>query len=65
MKRYLIRKEIEKLLDSDISHYKISQVTNVISKTISKLRSGKRKIGNITLDTAEKLYNYQMQLDDK
>ncbi|UXR70307.1 hypothetical protein MUA26_04030 [Staphylococcus sp. IVB6246] len=59
-----MRKEIEKLLDSDISHYKISQVTNVNSKTISELRSGKRKVGNITLDTAEKLYNYQKQLEE-
>ncbi|GGA94500.1 hypothetical protein [Staphylococcus muscae] len=60
-----MRKEIEKLLESDISHYKISKVTGVNSKTISELRAGKRKIGNITLDTAEKLYNYQIQLEDK
>ncbi|WP_251942738.1 hypothetical protein [Staphylococcus sp. Marseille-Q5304] len=53
-----MRKEIEKLLNSDITTYKISKDTNINNKTISELRSGKRKLDNITLLTSEKLYEY-------
>ncbi|MDQ6223142.1 hypothetical protein NME78_09945, partial [Staphylococcus epidermidis] len=30
---------------------------------ISELRNGKRKVKNLTLETAEKLYNYQVELE--
>ncbi|MFS6680657.1 hypothetical protein WHL99_05790 [Staphylococcus aureus] len=51
---------IEKLLnDKSISN----QDTGVSYGGISELRSGKRKVNNLTLETAEKLYNYQKQLE--
>ena len=31
--------------------------------SISELRNGKRKVKNLTLETAEKLYNYQVELE--
>ena len=43
--------------------YKINQDTDVSYGGISELRSGKRKVNNLTLETAEKLYNYQKQLE--
>lgn len=55
---------IEKLLnDKSISNYRINQDTGVSYGDISELRSGKRKVKNLTLETAEKLYNYQKQLE--
>lgn len=53
---------IEKLLnDKTISNYRINQDTGVSYGGISELRSGKRKVNNLTLETSEKLYNYQKQ----
>ncbi|WP_436866184.1 hypothetical protein [Staphylococcus pseudoxylosus] len=49
---------IQKLLDSDISSYKIGKETGVSNSIIQRLRNGERTIGNLTLDTAEKLYEY-------
>lgn len=53
-----MRSIILKLLESDLTNYKIAKDTNINHKTISELRSGKRKLDNITLLTAEKLYEY-------
>ncbi|AID01746.1 XRE family transcriptional regulator [Staphylococcus xylosus] len=53
-----MKKEIQKLLDSDISSYKIGKETGVSNSIIQRLRKGERTIGNLTLDTAEKLYEY-------
>ncbi|HDE9467531.1 TPA: hypothetical protein PD742_002789 [Staphylococcus aureus] len=54
---------IEKLLNDKSSNYRINQDTGVSYGGISELRSGKRKVNNLTLETAEKLYNYQKQLE--
>ncbi len=55
---------IEKLLnDKSISNYRINQDTGVSYGGINELGSGKRKVNNLTLETAEKLYNYQKQLE--
>ncbi|MCO4338154.1 hypothetical protein MTQ94_01745 [Staphylococcus agnetis] len=59
-----MRDKIEKLLLSNLTNYQIAKDTQMSHKTISELRSGKRKIGNLTLDTAEKLYNYQKRLEN-
>ena len=57
-----MRREIEKLINSEITAYKISKETGVSVGNISELKSGKRKIGNLTLDTAEKLYDYYQKI---
>lgn len=54
----LMIKEIKELLDSDISEYQIYKETGVSQSTIGELRSGKRKLENITLKVAEKLYDF-------
>lgn len=59
-----MRNKIEKLLSSNLTNYQIAKDTKMSHKTISELRAGKRKIGNLTLDTAEKLYNYQKGLEE-
>ncbi|HHV8920072.1 TPA: hypothetical protein ACURE6_000373 [Staphylococcus aureus] len=52
------KKQIKKLLDSDITGYKISKETGVSQYVISQVRLGKREIDNLTLKTTEKLYEY-------
>lgn len=54
--QYLIKNE-------SITSYKIEKATGVSRAKIGRLRNGKNKIGDLTLDTAEKLYNYQKGLD--
>ncbi|MEN3822211.1 hypothetical protein V8V48_05400 [Staphylococcus xylosus] len=49
---------IQKLLDSDISSYKIGKETGISNSIIQRLRNGERTIGNLSLDTAERLYEY-------
>ena len=55
-----MRKEIEKLLASDKTAYEIAQATGMSPSNITDLRVGKRKLDNVTLANAEKLYDYQM-----
>ncbi|QHW35879.1 XRE family transcriptional regulator [Staphylococcus ursi] len=58
-----MRNEIIKLLNSNISAYKISKDTGVNEATIKQLRLGKSKLDRLGLLNAEKLYNYQKQLE--
>ena len=53
-----MRKEIEKLLASDLSAYRIAKDTGIAQSKISGLRSGSIKIENLTLAIAEKLVSY-------
>lgn len=54
--QYLIKNE-------SITSYKIEKETGVSRAKIGRLRNGKNKIDDLTLDTAEKLYNYQKGLE--
>ncbi|WP_414715333.1 hypothetical protein [Staphylococcus delphini] len=57
------KKTIERLLNSQVSAYKIHQETGVSTGRISDLRNGKRELEGITLQTAEKLYAYQCKIE--
>lgn len=57
-----MRQTIEKLINSDISAYQIQKETGVNESAIRHLRKGRRKLGGLTLDTAEKLYDYAVIL---
>lgn len=59
------KKTIQKLLDSKVSGYQIHQSTGISQGRISDLRRGARKLGGITLDTAEKLYKYQKEIEEE
>ena len=50
-----IIKEIEELLNSEISSYKIAKDSGVSYSLISDYRNNKRKIENMTLQVANKL----------
>ena len=57
-----IIKEIEELLNSEISSYKISKDSGVTYSLLSDYRNGKRKIENMTLQVANKLIRYTEEL---
>ncbi|MGV3244282.1 hypothetical protein [Staphylococcus sp. 11262D007BW] len=61
---YEVSNTVTKHIESkEVSNYKINKDTGVAYGAISELRNGKRKIKNLTLETAEKLYNYQKGLN--
>ena len=55
--------KIIELIESDLTGYKIHKETGVSQYVISQLRQGKRDVDNLTLNTTEKLYDYQKKLD--
>lgn len=59
-----IKNTIQKLLDDkSISNYRIQKDTGVSYGNISELRNKKRQLKNLTLETVEKLYNYQKGIE--
>lgn len=52
-----MKKEIEELLNSDLTSYKIAKETGITVQQIDRYRKSS-KVGNITLDNAIKLYNF-------
>lgn len=59
-----MKKEIEELLNSDLTSYKIAKETGITVQQIDRYRKT-NKVGNITLDNALKLYNYKERLEMK
>ena len=55
-------KEIEELLNSEISSYKIAKDSGVSFSLISDYRNSKRKIENMTLQVAKRLLRYAEEL---
>ena len=55
-------KEIEELLNSEISSYKIAKDSGVSYSLISDYRNNKRKIENMTLQVANKLIRYSEEI---
>lgn len=53
-----MREQVENLLRSDISAYKISKEAGVPYMTVNDLINGKSKLDNAKFSTVEKLYNY-------
>lgn len=59
-----IKNTIQKLLDDkSISNYRIQKDAGVSYGNISELRNKKRQLKNLTLETVEKLYNYQKGIE--
>ena len=47
--------EIQKVLDINVTSYRISKITGITELVLSKYRKGTYNIKNMTLDTADKL----------
>lgn len=58
-----MRKNIEELLNSDITGYKIAKTIGIGESVISNLRNGKRELGNISLKNAELLNDFKEKYD--
>ena len=58
-----MKAEIEALLNSGRTAYSIGKATGLNINMLQKYINGERKVGNMTLDTAEKLY--QFTIDNK
>lgn len=50
--------EINTLLQSDVTSYRIQKDTGIRQQMIDRYRKGQSELKNMTLDVAEKLYNY-------
>ncbi|WP_245393432.1 hypothetical protein [Staphylococcus coagulans] len=58
-----MRETIQRLLARELSSNSIALATGVSQAVISKLRNGKKEIGNLTINSGEKLYKYEMELE--
>src|SRR5690625_6074 len=62
----MIKENIEKLLNSELTNYRISKLTGIDQATLSRFKNGKTKIGDMKLDNALKLNNlweeYKMEI---
>lgn len=56
-----IKNNIETLLKSEISNYKISKATGIAQTTLGDYTNGKSKIGNMKLDHAVKLNEFYLK----
>lgn len=56
-----IIKEIEELLNSDVTDYRISKDTGITLSVIQNYRNGKYALENMTLKIAKKLYEYKRE----
>ncbi|RIN97151.1 hypothetical protein BU002_02195 [Mammaliicoccus sciuri] len=59
-----INKTINELLESNINTNQLAKETGINYSIIYRLRSGERNINNLKVDTAEKLYNYKVSVDE-
>ncbi|HGZ8367807.1 TPA: XRE family transcriptional regulator [Staphylococcus aureus] len=50
-------------MNSNLSAYEIGKKTGVDPASIRRIRRGERTAKKLSFDTAEKLYNYQKQLE--
>lgn len=50
-----LKEKVRAVLDSNLSQYAISKKTGISQGSLSELRNGKREIGNLTIDIAQKL----------
>ncbi|MDN8760359.1 hypothetical protein Q0M59_18480, partial [Staphylococcus aureus] len=58
-----MRKQIEELLKSEVTGYRIAKKTGIGESVISNLRSGKRNLDNISLKNAELLAQFKNDWD--
>lgn len=57
-----IIKEIEDLFNSNLTDYRIAKDTGIALSMIQNYRNGSRKVENMTLKTAKKLFEYAKSL---
>lgn len=59
-----VESEIKALLSSDVSSNELSRKADISLSTVSRLRSGKMSLDNVTLTNVKKLYKAVDELAD-
>ncbi|HHP3964538.1 hypothetical protein QI113_12245 [Staphylococcus saprophyticus] len=59
-----MKETVQKLLDSKISAAEISRQTGVSDAMVKRLRLGSQNLEGVYYSNMEKLYNYQMHIED-
>ena len=55
--------KVEKILDINVTSYRISKITGITELVLSKYRKGTYNIKNMTLDTADKLISNLSEIE--
>ena len=55
--------EVQKVLDINVTSYRISKITGITELVLSKYRKGTYNIKNMTLDTADKLISNRSEIE--
>lgn len=56
-----VEEAVNRILDSDITAYRIWQDSGIQKSQITRLRSGERSLDNSEWSTIKKLYNYSVK----
>ena len=54
--------EVQKVLDINVTSYRISKITGITELVLSKYRKGTYNIKNMTLETADKLISSRSEI---
>ena len=55
--------KVQKVLDINVTSYRISKITGITELVLSKYRKGTYNIKNMTLDTADKLLANRSEIE--
>ena len=55
--------EVQKVLDINVTSYRISKITGINELVLSKYRKGTYNVKNMTLDTADKLLANRSEIE--
>ena len=55
--------EVQKVLDIDVTSYRISKITGITELVLSKYRKGTYNVKNMSLDTADKLISNLSEIE--
>ena len=55
--------EVEKILDINVTSYRISKITGITELVLSKYRKGTYNIKNMSLETADKLISNLSEIE--
>ncbi|RRK10285.1 hypothetical protein D1831_08175 [Lactiplantibacillus garii] len=62
MQAFNIAKQIQLLLDSDLTAYRIGKDSNVPVSVVQRLKSGERSIDKLSVKTAQALIDYSYKV---
>ncbi len=56
-------KEVQEVLDIDVTNYRISKITGITEHVLSKYQKGVYSVKNMSLDTADKLISSRSEIE--